>query len=140
MTDDERRAFLEDGTRTAHLATTRQDGRPHVAPVWFVLDGDDVIFTTHEDTVKGRTLQARGRAALTVDDPHFPYAFVTLEGPVEVSKDLDDLYRWAVEISRRYVPADQVEDFARRNAVPGELLVRMRPDTVVSRLDMAGWD
>ena len=56
MTDDEHHAFLTEGTRTAKVATHRADGRPHAAPVWFVLDGDDVIFTTGEGTVKGRTL------------------------------------------------------------------------------------
>ena len=59
MTSDERRAFLLTGTRTGKLATVRPDGRPHVAPVWFVLDGvtekgDVVVFTTGADTVKGR--------------------------------------------------------------------------------------
>lgn len=38
MTDDEWMDFVSTGTRTAKLATTRADGRPHVAPVWFVLD------------------------------------------------------------------------------------------------------
>ena len=37
MTHDEIRAFLLAGTRTAKVATVRADGRPHVAPVWFVL-------------------------------------------------------------------------------------------------------
>ena len=43
MSDDEIRSFLSAGTRTGKLATTRRDGRPHVTPIWFVLDGDDVI-------------------------------------------------------------------------------------------------
>jgi hypothetical protein len=34
------------------LATTRADGRPHVVPIWFVLDGDDLVFNTGADTVK----------------------------------------------------------------------------------------
>ena len=46
MTPEEEKAFLLSGTRTGKLATVRADGRPHVAPVWFLLDGDDVIFTT----------------------------------------------------------------------------------------------
>lgn len=38
MTDDEFRQFLTAGTRTAKLATTRSDERPHVVPVWFVME------------------------------------------------------------------------------------------------------
>ena len=39
MSEQEIWDFLTEGTRTAHVATTRSDGRPHVKLVWFVLDG-----------------------------------------------------------------------------------------------------
>lgn len=138
MSDDRRRAFLLEGTRTGHLASTRKDGSPHVAPVWFTLDGDDVIFMTGSDTVKGRTLARDPRAALSVDDATPPYAFVTVTGRCELSTDLDELYRWALEISRRYMGEEQAEAFARRNAVQGELLVRLRPERIVAADDISG--
>ena len=56
MTAEEIRAFLLEGTRTGKLAWVGQDGRPHVAPIWFVLDGDDLIFNTHEDSGKAKAL------------------------------------------------------------------------------------
>ena len=37
-------SFLMRGTRTAKVATTMPGGQPHVMPVWFVLDGDDLVF------------------------------------------------------------------------------------------------
>ncbi|MGQ0805486.1 MAG: hypothetical protein ACT4PI_16700 [Actinomycetota bacterium] len=37
MSRGEWKAFLLEGTRTAKLATTRKDGRPHVSPIWFLL-------------------------------------------------------------------------------------------------------
>jgi Pyridoxamine 5'-phosphate oxidase len=49
------REFLPSGTRTAKLATAAPDGAPHVMPVWFVLCGDDLVFTTGAETVKGAT-------------------------------------------------------------------------------------
>ena len=55
-TATEWREFLTAGTRTGKLATTCLDGRPHVVPIWFVLDGDDLVFNTGADTVKGRSL------------------------------------------------------------------------------------
>ena len=57
MTQDERRAFLMEGTRTGKLGITRRDGQPYVLPVWFVLDGDDVVFMTGAETVRGRALR-----------------------------------------------------------------------------------
>jgi len=34
----------------------RAAGRPHVAPVWFELDGDELVFTTGKDSVKGKNI------------------------------------------------------------------------------------
>ena len=140
MTPEERRDFLAEPGRTGHLATTRADGRAHVAPVWFVLDGDDVLFNTSADTVKARNLRRSGRAAMSVDLPGMPYGFVHMEGPVEVDDDPDSFRPWTRRISRKYVPADEVEAFTDRNAVRGELLVRLRPTTTVAVADLAGWD
>jgi PPOX class probable F420-dependent enzyme len=137
MTPDQRRAFLAAGTRTAKLATTRTDGRPHVAPVWFVMDGDDVLFMTGADTVKGRNLRRTGQAALSVDDETPPYAFVLVEGTVRVETDPDVLARWALPISARYMGDDRAEEYAHRNAVPGELLIRVHPTNVVAEAGVA---
>jgi nitroimidazol reductase NimA-like FMN-containing flavoprotein (pyridoxamine 5'-phosphate oxidase superfamily) len=46
MTPDEIHAFLSHGTRTAKLATSGPGRQPHVMPVWFVLDGEELLFTT----------------------------------------------------------------------------------------------
>ncbi len=130
MTDEQRRAFLLAGTRTAVLSTVRADGRPHAAPVWFTLDGDDVLFTTGADTIKGRHLRRDPRAALTVDDATPPFAFVIMRGPVELSDDLEAMLPIATELGRRYLGAARAEETGRRNAVPGELLVRFRPERI----------
>lgn len=140
MSDAERRAFLLAPGRTGHLATVRADSRAHVAPVWFTLDGDDVLFNTSADTVKGRNLARSGRAALSVDLPMHPYGFVHLEGPVEITDDPDEYREWTRQISARYVPVDEVDAYTERNAVPGEVMVRLRPETIVAVNDLAGWE
>ena len=73
MLSDEQKAFLLHGTRTGKLATVRKDGSPHVAPIWFVLDGDTLIFNTGEDTVKGASIRRDPRIALCVDDETPPW-------------------------------------------------------------------
>jgi PPOX class probable F420-dependent enzyme len=138
MTDEQARAFLAEGTRTGKLATTRADGRPHVAPIWFVLDGEDLIFMTGAQTVKGRTLRRDPRAALTVDLEQPPYAFVMVEGRVEISEDLDEMLAASIAIARRYVSEAEAEAFGRRNAVQGELLLRLRPERIVGVDDLMG--
>src|SRR5207253_11048860 len=84
MSDEEIRAFLTSSPpHTGKVATVREDGRPHVAPVWYAVDNDgSICFTTGESTVKGRNLRRTGYAAMSVDDERPPFFFVMLEGTV----------------------------------------------------------
>ncbi|GGR76631.1 PPOX class F420-dependent enzyme [Micromonospora fulviviridis] len=132
MSDEQWRAFVTAGTRTGKLATVRADGSPHVAPIWFVLDGDDLVFNTGRSSVKGRNLARDPRAALTVDEEHAPYAFVTVRGPVTIGEDPVESLPWSTRIAARYMGAERAEEYGRRNAVPGELLVRLRAEHVVA--------
>jgi hypothetical protein len=131
MSHEQMLAFLSEGARTGKLATTRADGRPHVAPIWFVVDGDDILFTTGAKTVKGRTLARDPRAALCVDDDTPPFSYVIVEGTAALSEDLDEMVEWATKIGARYMGEDQAEAFGRRNGVPGELLVRLTPTGLI---------
>jgi PPOX class probable F420-dependent enzyme len=139
MTPDEICEFLTHGTRTAKLATISADGAPHVMPVWFVLDGEQLVFTTHAGSVKGRNLRRDPRVALVVDDEEPPFAFVHIRGRAAISEDPGELRRFATEIGGRYMGAARAEEFGRRNGVPGELLVRVAPDRVISETDVAGY-
>lgn len=139
MGRDEWRAFvLASPARTAKVATVRADGRPHVAPVWIDLDDDDtVVFTTGADTSKGKALQRDPRVSLCLDDERPPFSFVIIEGEAELSDDLDEMLWWATRIGGRYMGDDQADAYGRRNAVPGELLVRVRPTKVIAEADIA---
>jgi PPOX class probable F420-dependent enzyme len=137
MTPEERRAFLSYGTRTGKLATVRASGAPHVAPIWFVLDGDDMVFTTAAASVKGRNLRRDPRAMMCVDDQAPPYSFVVVTGTVTLSGDLDEMLRWATAIGARYMGDERAEAFGRRNAVPEEVLVRLMPTHFVAEADVS---
>ncbi|MCF4137204.1 PPOX class F420-dependent oxidoreductase [Streptomyces sp. Tue 6430] len=137
MTDEEWRAFVSQGTRTAKLSTVRADGSPHVAPVWFLLDGDEVVFNTGKETVKGRNLARDGRVALCVDDDRPPFDFVVLQGRARISEDLDQVRLWATRIAARYMGDDRAEAFGARNGVPGELVVRVGIEKVLAQKAVA---
>ena len=130
-------AFLSEGTRTAMLGYVAADGRPLVAPVWFVVDADRLVFNTDKDSAKGRALARDPRVVVCVDDPHPPYSFVQVQGIAELSEDPEDLVRIATRTGGRYMGADKAEEFGRRNGVPGELVVRVRPTKVVKAFDLA---
>jgi PPOX class probable F420-dependent enzyme len=137
MTGDELEQFLGSGTRTGKLATVRADGSPHVAPVWFVLDGGDLIFMTGESTVKGKALLRDPRVAVAVDDERPPFAFAIIEGTVSISRDLEEMLSWSTAISRRYMGEELAEQYGSRNAVEGELLVRLHPNKITALADVA---
>ena len=63
-----REFVLADPARTAKLAVVRADGSPHVAPVWVDLDGDDVVFMTSADTLKGKAIRRDPRVSLCWDE------------------------------------------------------------------------
>lgn len=131
------RDFLSAGTRTGKVAWVASDGAPHVAPIWFVLDGGDIAFNTGAETGKGRALAREGRASLVVDEEKPPYSFVKVDGTVSLSDDLDEVRRFATIIGGRYMGRDRAEEFGARNGVPGELLVRLHPTRVVAGFDIA---
>jgi PPOX class probable F420-dependent enzyme len=131
-------AFLSEGTRTGMLGYLASDGRPLVAPVWFVVDGDELVFNTGDNSAKGRALARDPRVVMCVDDPRPPYSFVQVQGVASISKDPQEVLDVATRAGGRYMGADRAEEFGRRNGVPGELVVRIRPTKVHHTFDVAG--
>jgi len=139
MSEEEWKAFLAaEPARTGKLATVRKDGRPHVAPIWYDLDDDGtIVFTTAAGTLKGQAIRRDPRVCLCVDDERPPFSFVIVEGEVELCDDPDAKLVWATRIGGRYMGAGNADAYGRRNAVPEELLVRLRPTRVVARAGIA---
>jgi hypothetical protein len=139
MSADEITAFLAaDPPHTAKVATTRADGRPHVAPVWFALDADgSILFNTGHDSVKGKSLARDPRLAISVDDERPPFTFVLIEGTAEIIEDLEQVRRWATVIGGRYMGPEKADEYGQRNGVPGELLIRVHPQKSIGVKDLA---
>jgi nitroimidazol reductase NimA-like FMN-containing flavoprotein (pyridoxamine 5'-phosphate oxidase superfamily) len=57
----------------AHLATLMADGSPHVAPVWINRDGDRVVISTSDSSVKGKNTKKDPRVAISIVDFNNPY-------------------------------------------------------------------
>jgi len=139
MTKAEYREFLLRGTKTGKLATVRKDGRPHVVPIWFDLDGDAVIFTTGGESLKYKNMKRDPRVSITIDDQTPPYSYVMIEGTVSFSEDPGELLYWATRIGGRYMGEDQAEAYGKRNSTPGEVIVRITPLKVSAFADVASW-
>jgi PPOX class probable F420-dependent enzyme len=139
MTRAECLDFLNERPRTGKIATVRPDGRPHIAPIWFILDGEQLIFTTWHATAKAANLRFNPWISLCVDDEIPPFAFVKYDGTAEFSDDPDELRHWATIIAGRYMGLKLAEAYGNRNAVAGELLLRVTPTSIHGETDIAGW-
>jgi PPOX class probable F420-dependent enzyme len=131
-------AFLSEGTRTGKLGYLAGDGRPLVAPVWFLVEDGAIVFNTGRDTAKGRALQRDPRVVLVVDDERPPFAFVQIQGVAALREDDPDLLAVATRIAARYMGEGRAEQYGRRNAAPDELVVRIAPSKVIASFDVAG--
>jgi PPOX class probable F420-dependent enzyme len=130
-------AFLSEGTRTGKLGYLAADGRPLIAPIWFVVDDGQLVFNTGQETAKGRALLRDPRVVLVVDDDRPPFSFVQVQGTASINADDPDLLSTATRIAARYMGPERAEEFGRRNGVPGELVVRITPTRVIAAFDVA---
>ena len=86
MTPEEIDAFLKK-PRLADLATVRPDGSPHVAPVWYLYDGETVKVMTDKNAVKTRNIRHDPRVSLSIATNDEPYQYALVSGTAEISHD-----------------------------------------------------
>jgi PPOX class probable F420-dependent enzyme len=140
--------FLNLGTMTAKVSTASLEGIPHVAPVWFVVDYDPrsssnkdftVIFTTFYNSVKARHLISNPKICLSVDDQKPPFSFIILNGIAEIVKhpNYDELLRLTSRIAGRYMGKESAEKYGKRNAVKGELIIKIKPRKIIAQKNVS---
>ncbi len=142
MSEADVRDFMGTGSRTGKLSTVRSNGTPHVAPVWFAFDdiNGDLVFVTHENSLKARNLRRQPAVSILVDMEEMPFAWARLDGVATTQRYEQDpavMLEWAHATCERYVGSDAADLFASRNAVAGELLVRVRPTRLVGQFGVA---
>jgi PPOX class probable F420-dependent enzyme len=123
--NDEARRLL-DGRNFATVATLDPDGSPHTSVVWYVRDGDDLLFSTQSTRRKARNLARDPRISLSVFDAANPYAAVDIRGTAELAVDEDRAL--PRRLSQRYLgedPPPEPEDVVR-------LVVRVHPEKVTA--------
>ncbi len=128
MTPEECIRFLHSGQHTMVVATLRADGKPHLAPVWYALDGDRVVFETGGDSAKVRHIRREAAVTLCVDDEALPLAYVTIDGTAEIVDDPAEVFLWTSHVGARYLGDDKGDAYARRVLGPGDVLVKVSPE------------
>jgi len=139
MTNEEYLKFISEGTRTGKLATVNKDGSPHVVPVWFHVDGENIVFSTGLESVKYKNMGRDPRVCLSVDEEKGLYSFVKIDGTVSFSNKEEDRVNWAKKIAARYMGEEHAEAYGKRNSGPDEVVATIKPHRVLALADVAGW-
>jgi len=126
LTQDEIAAYLSEPGHDLILATVNDEGQPHAVPVWYIMDGGDIVFSTGYGGVKGRNMQANPKIAACVSQPADPIMFVSVQGDAVEVADVSEKRRLVSAIMRKYGDSDTPE-----GDMAGTLVVRIKARTSV---------
>lgn len=113
----------------AQLATIAADGGPHVMPVWFSTDGDQLLINTVEGRVKDANMVACDLVALVVADPDDSYRVVSLRGRAHLDDAGDRAIAHIDELANRYLG---LERYPRHDPLRRRRMWRITPTKVVT--------
>ncbi len=99
MTVSETLAFLNEGTKVLQVATIGKNGMPHLAPMWYVMDGDRIVFRGFTKSQKIVNLVRDPRLSVLAEEgeSYAELRGLTIQGNAELVNDSD----YIVEIYRK---------------------------------------
>lgn len=106
MFDDKAREFLQQPL-IARMSTVDEDGYPHTVPVWYKLDGDDVVIMGVRKTKKVAHMQANPKGAVSIGGASGDAAGYLIKGDWHVEDDPGK--HWQRTITHHYEPKEQAE-------------------------------
>ncbi|PXY34603.1 pyridoxamine 5'-phosphate oxidase [Prauserella sp. PE36] len=103
MTTDEVVAYLA-AQKVINVATMGPNGRPHLAPLWYVPRGEAVATWTYRKSQKVANLQRLPQATVLVEsgDSYEKLRGVSMECDVELIEDTDAVAAIGTELLLRY--------------------------------------
>jgi predicted pyridoxine 5'-phosphate oxidase superfamily flavin-nucleotide-binding protein len=124
------RNFLET-PRVAYLSTIDLQGYPHSVPVWFALDGDEIVSSGVKSRARARHILVNPKGAITIGGNMGDAEGYLIKGIFKIEEDSTHALRNL--IIGRYVQGEALEQFlARMDAVPEERIIfRLTPAKVI---------
>ena len=124
LTDRQAELFL--GKNFGAVATIRDDGTPHVTPVWVDYDGEHVVFNTATGRAKWQHMLRDPRVTIEVYAQDNPYDYVTVTGTAELVEG-DEADRHIDKLSEKYTGNPKFQSHR-----PGQrrVIVRVTPELV----------
>ena len=116
--------------RLAHLSTVSPNGYPHVVPIYFMRQGDHILFGTDQGEVKVRNALRHPRAAVVIGgDPDVDVEGYMILGILTVEPDLGQAM--ARRLLLRYESDDETEDQLSQWSEGDTVLLRLKPRRII---------
>ncbi len=134
MITDEQRQFLEEH-RLCIVGYVRKDGPPALSPVYYVLDGDEIVISTTSSRAKGRA--GRRNIAMSVcvlaESPPFQYLTVYGKAHVEDEGAVDAMMRIGEKMTGAPISEASRPALEQRAKAEGRVVLRITPERIVYR-------
>ncbi|HEY8785242.1 MAG TPA: PPOX class F420-dependent oxidoreductase [Candidatus Limnocylindria bacterium] len=106
------RTFLEE-KRFAAVGSKNPDGSPHLAVMWYLLDGDDIVVNSAQGRIKDRNLAADPRMSVLVEDG---YRWIRVDGRAAIEHDQTIAHADIRRLAARYYEDERkVEEAVKNN-------------------------
>lgn len=129
MTPDEARDFL-DSHRLAVLGVNREGRAPHLTPIYYVRDGDDLLISITSSRAKSKYITKAGRVSLCILHEEFPFQYVAFSGPASIEEDraVDLMARIGEKMTGAPLAAEVRPALEERATREGRVVLRVTPD------------
>ncbi len=128
MLDQSARELLSK-TLIARMSVIDPGGYPHTVPVWFMLDGNDIVIISARDTRKVGYIQSNPKGAVTIGGDTGDDAGYLLKGEFLIEDDPD--HAWLKKVTRHYEPPDQAEKDIAAWLDLDIIVIRLKPKKVI---------
>lgn len=129
MFDEQARSVLSQPV-IVRLTTIRPDGYPHTVPVWFMLDGDELVLFSSRDNRKVKNALANPKGSIAIGGDPVGSPSYLIDGDLVVEDDPE--HQMAARITYHYESPDKAQEYLQEWQGADFVVLRLKPKRVVT--------
>jgi PPOX class probable F420-dependent enzyme len=135
---EEQRNFIREH-RLAVVGLTRRSGPPHLSPVYYVVDGDDILISTTASRFKAKAVRRNPEVSVCVLAESMPFAYVAVygKGVVEEHGAPELMAHIGTAMSGNPIPEAAMGALEERAKEEGRVVLRVTPEHGISTLPLS---
>jgi len=133
MTPEEQKTFLS-SNRLVIVGLPRKAGAPHMSPVYYVMDSDDILISTTASRFKAKAVRRNPQVSLCVlgEQPPFPYLLVYGTGTIEETGAAQAMRKIGERMTGNPIPDAALPAIEQRAKDEGRVVLRVKPESFAS--------